>query len=93
MLPLAAPGIIAAAILVFVASWNEFLLASTFAPRSLNVQTVPVAIATFAGSVPYERPIGTITAACVIVTVPMILMVLLFQKRIVAGLTSGAVKG
>ncbi len=93
ILPLAAPGILAAAILVFVYSWNEFLLASTFAPRSLAVQTVPVAISAFTGSVPFERPIGAITAACVIVTVPMILLVLVFQKRIVAGLTAGAVKG
>ncbi|MGH8907867.1 MAG: carbohydrate ABC transporter permease [Egibacteraceae bacterium] len=93
ILPLAAPGVVAAAILVFVSAWNEFLLASTFAPRSLSAQTVPVAIAAFTGSVSYERPIGTITAACVIVTVPMILLVLLFQKRIVAGLTAGAVKG
>lgn len=93
ILPLSAPGVFAAAILVFVSAWNEFLLASTFAPRSLAVQTVPVAIAAFTGSVPFQRPIGTITAACVIVTVPMILLVLLFQKRIVAGLTAGAVKG
>ncbi|MGH3926390.1 MAG: carbohydrate ABC transporter permease [Pseudonocardiaceae bacterium] len=93
ILPLSAPGVFAAAILVFVYAWNEFLLASTFAPRSLAAQTVPVAIAAFTGSVPYQRPIGTITAACVIVTVPMILLVLLFQRRIVAGLTAGAVKG
>lgn len=93
VLPLSAPGMFAAAILVFISSWNEFLLASTFAPRSLAVQTVPVAISAFTGSVPFQRPIGTITAACVIVTVPMILLVLVFQKRIVAGLTAGAVKG
>ena len=93
ILPLAAPGILAAALLVFIASWNEFLLASTVAPRSLAVQTVPVAISTFTGSVPFERPTGAITAACVVVTVPMILLVLLCQKHIVAGLTAGAVKG
>ncbi|MGH8899148.1 MAG: carbohydrate ABC transporter permease [Egibacteraceae bacterium] len=93
ILPLSAPGVFAAAILVFVSAWNEFLLASTFAPRSLAVQTVPVAISAFTGSVPFQRPIGTITAACVIVTVPMILLVLLFQRRIVAGLTAGAIKG
>jgi multiple sugar transport system permease protein len=92
-LPLAAPGVFAAAIIVFVEAWNEFLLASTFAPRDLAAQTVPVAIAAFTGSVPFQRPIGTITAACVIVTVPMIVITLLFQKRIVAGLTAGAVKG
>jgi multiple sugar transport system permease protein len=92
-LPLASPGVFAAAIIVFVEAWNEFLLASTFNPRDLAAQTVPVAIAAFTGSVPFQRPIGTITAACVIVTVPMIVLTLVFQRRIVAGLTAGAVKG
>jgi multiple sugar transport system permease protein len=93
ILPLAAPGVFAAAIITFVAAWNEFLLASTFAPRDKAVQTVTVAIAAFTGSVQFERPIGTITAACVIVTIPMIILTLIFQRRIVAGLTSGGVKG
>jgi multiple sugar transport system permease protein len=92
--PLAAPGVFAAAIIIFVLSWNEFLLASTFAPRNAEVaQTVPVAIAAFTGAVPFQRPIGTITAACVVVTIPMIIVALIFQKRIVAGLTAGSVKG
>jgi multiple sugar transport system permease protein len=93
IMPLAAPGVFAAAILTFVAAWNEFLIASTFAPRDLAVQPVPVAIAAFTGTVQFERPIGTITAACVIVTIPMIVLTLIFQKRIVAGLTAGGVKG
>jgi len=93
ILPLAAPGVFAAAIITFVAAWNEFLLASTFAPRDKAVQTVTVAIAAFTGSVQFERPIGTITAACVIVTIPMIILTLIFQRRIVAGLTTGGVKG
>ena len=93
VLPLAAPGVFAAAIIVFVYAWNEFLLASTFAPRDLVAQTVPVAIAAFTGSVEFQRPIGTITAACVIVTIPMIILTLILQRRIVAGLTAGAVKG
>ncbi len=93
VLPLAAPGVFAAAIIVFVYAWNEFLLASTFAPRDLAAQTVPVAIAAFTGSVEFQRPIGTITAACVIVTIPMIIMTLILQRRITAGLTAGAVKG
>jgi multiple sugar transport system permease protein len=93
IMPLAAPGVFAAAIITFVAAWNEFLLASTFNPRDLAAQTVPVAIAAFTGSVEFQRPIGTITAACVIVTVPMIVLTLIFQKRIVAGLTAGGVKG
>jgi multiple sugar transport system permease protein len=94
VLPLAAPGVFAAAIIIFVSAWNEFLLASTFAPRNPEVaQTVPVAIAAFTGAVPFQRPVGTITAACVLVTVPMIIVALAFQKRIVAGLTAGGVKG
>lgn len=92
-LPLAAPGIFAAAIITFVLSWNEFLLASVFAPRSLAAQTVPVAIAAFTGVDPYQRPIGTITAACVIVIIPMIVLALVFQRRIVSGLTQGGIKG
>ncbi|HEX6876542.1 MAG TPA: carbohydrate ABC transporter permease [Nocardioidaceae bacterium] len=92
--PLAAPGVFAAAIIIFVSAWNEFLLASTFAPRDPTVaQTVPVAIAAFTGAVQFQRPVGTITAACVVVTIPMIIVALLFQKRIVAGLTAGSVKG
>ena len=94
ILPLAAPGVFAAAIIIFVSAWNEFLLASTFAPRNAEVaQTVPVAIAAFTGAVEFQRPIGTITAACVVVTIPMIIVALVFQKRIVAGLTAGSVKG
>lgn len=92
-LPLARPGLVSAAIVVFVFAWNEFLLASAFAPRSLAAQTVPVAIAGFTGSVEFQRPIGTIAAASVIVTLPLVVGVLIFQRRIVAGLASGAVKG
>jgi multiple sugar transport system permease protein len=92
--PLAMPGVFAAAIVIFVLSWNEFLLASTFAPRNPEIaQTVPVAIAGFTGAVEFQRPIGTITAACVVVTIPMIIAALIFQKRIVSGLTAGSVKG
>jgi multiple sugar transport system permease protein len=94
MLPLATPGIVSAAIITFVTAWNEFLLASTFAPRNAEVaQTMPVAIAAFTGAIEYQRPIGTLTAASIVVTIPMILFALLMQRRIVAGLTAGAVKG
>ncbi len=94
ILPLAIPGVVSAMILTFVTAWNEYLLASTFAPRNPEIaQTVPVAIATFTGAVEYQRPIGTITAASVLVTIPMIILALLLQRRIVAGLTAGAVKG
>ncbi|MGH8792213.1 MAG: carbohydrate ABC transporter permease [Stackebrandtia sp.] len=92
--PLATPGVFAAAIIIFVLSWNEFLLASTFAPRNPEVaQTVPVAIASFTGASQYDVPLGTLTAASVIVTVPMIIIALIFQKRIISGLTAGGVKG
>jgi multiple sugar transport system permease protein len=93
VLPLAAPGVFAAAIIVFVEAWNEFLLASTFCARDLICQPVPVAIAAFTGEVEFQVPVGSITAACVIVTIPMIVLTLLFQRRIVAGLTAGGVKG
>ena len=90
--PLAAPGVGAAAILTFVYATNEFLLAFSFAPRDLNVQTVPVFVGTFE-RVGYENPIGQIMAASVLVSVPLIIFALVLQRRIVAGLTSGAVKG
>ena len=90
--PLAAPGVGAAAILTFVYATNEFLLAFSFAPRDLNVQTVPVFIGTFE-RVGYENPIGQIMAASVLVSAPLIAFALILQKRIVSGLTSGAVKG
>ncbi|MFI6577505.1 carbohydrate ABC transporter permease [Nocardiopsis sp. NPDC050513] len=90
--PLAAPGVGAAAILTFVYATNEFLLAFSFAPNDLNVQTVPVFVGTFE-RVGYENPIGQIMAASVLVSIPLILFALVLQRRIVAGLTSGAVKG
>ncbi|MCF6411089.1 carbohydrate ABC transporter permease [Pseudalkalibacillus salsuginis] len=89
ILPLAVPGIFTTAILVFIAAWNEFLFALV-----LNTQeaykTVPVGIAMFQGQ--FTIPWGEISAATVVVTVPLVIMVLLFQRRIVSGLTSGAVK-
>jgi multiple sugar transport system permease protein len=92
VVPLAAPGLATAGILTFIAAWNEFLLAITLTSSS-SARTVPAAIAFFTGSVQFEQPLGTISAASVTISIPLILMVLLFQKRIVAGLTAGAVKG
>ncbi len=92
ILPLAAPGTFTAAILVFMFAWNDFLFAVSLTSTS-NARTVPAAIAFFTGSSLFELPTGAIAAASVVVTLPVILMVLLFQRRIVAGLTSGAVKG
>jgi multiple sugar transport system permease protein len=90
--PLAAPGVITAAILVFMFAWNDFLFAISLTSTN-NARTVPAAIAFFTGSSRFQQPTGSIAAASVVVTVPIILVVLLFQRRIVAGLTSGAVKG
>ena len=92
VLPLAAPGMATAAILTFIFAWNEFLLAITLTSSS-TARTVPASIAFFTGSTQFEQPLGTIAAASVVISIPLILLVLFFQKRIVAGLTSGAVKG
>jgi len=92
ILPLAAPGTFTAAILVFIFCWNEFLFAITLT-SSNNARTVPAALAFFTGESQFTAPTGNIAAAGVIVTVPIILFVLFFQRRIVTGLTAGAVKG
>ena len=92
IVPLAAPGLATTAILAFIAAWNEFLLASTLT-SSVEARTTPVAISQFTGSSQFEVPLGTQSAASVVITIPLVLLVLLFQKRIVAGLTAGAVKG
>jgi multiple sugar transport system permease protein len=92
VIPLAAPGMATAGILTFIFAWNEFLLAITLTSSS-QARTVPAAIAFFTGSTQFEQPLGTIAAASVTISIPLILLVLFFQKRIVAGLTAGAVKG
>jgi multiple sugar transport system permease protein len=92
VVPLAAPGLATTAILTFITAWNEFLLAFTLT-SSTNARTVPVAIQQFSGSTQFEVPLGTQSAAAVVISIPLIVLVLLFQKRIVAGLTAGAVKG
>lgn len=89
-LPLSAPGIVTTAILVFIFSWNEFLFALTFTSTAVS-RTIPVAIALFPGI--HEVPWGDIAAASVVVTIPLIIFVLAFQRRIIEGLTAGAVKG
>jgi multiple sugar transport system permease protein len=91
ILPLAAPGVFTTAIIVFIGAWNEFLLALTFL-QDANMQTATVAISKFTGAVAFDTPYGTIMAAGVIVTVPLLIAVLIFQRRIVAGLTAGGVK-
>ena len=91
-LPLMAPAMVTTGLLSFVVAWNEFLFALTFTLTD-EQRLVPVAIALMSGSSGYELPWGAIMAASVIVTVPVIALVLVFQHRIVAGLTAGAVKG
>ena len=92
IVPLAAPGVFTSAIIVFIAAWNEFLIAFTMT-QTLASQPVTVAIAKFTGASKFEQPFGTIMAAGVLVTIPLVILVLLFQRRIVAGLTAGGVKG
>lgn len=92
LVPLAAPAMVTTGLLAFIQAWNEFLFALTFTVND-QARTVPVAIAYFSGATQYEIPWGEIMAASVIVTLPLILLVLIFQRRIVEGLTAGAVKG
>ncbi len=90
MVPLAAPGVFTAAILVFIYAWNEFFFALLIMTQQ-KYQTLPVGIALFQGQ--YTLPWGEIAAASTVATVPLVLLVLLFQRRIVSGLSAGAVKG
>ncbi|GGJ02853.1 carbohydrate ABC transporter permease [Neoroseomonas lacus] len=91
-LPLMGPALATTGLLAFIAAWNEFLFALTFTLTD-EMRTVPVAIALISGSSAFELPWGRIMAASVIVTVPLLVLVLVFQRRIVAGLMAGAVKG
>ena len=90
--PLAAPGMVTTSILVFLFCWNEFLLAISLTSTTAS-RTAPASIAYFAGSSQFTVPTGPIAAAAVVITIPIIIFVVFFQRRIVAGLTSGAVKG
>ncbi|MBS4727350.1 carbohydrate ABC transporter permease [Mycobacterium sp. SM1] len=90
--PLAAPGIVTAAVLVFIFAWNDLLLALSLTATRASI-TAPVAIVNFPGSSQFEEPTGSIAAGAIVITVPIIVFVLIFHRRIVAGLTSGAVKG
>jgi multiple sugar transport system permease protein len=92
IVPLAAPGVFTTAILTFFFCWNEFLLAASLTSTD-RARTVPAALSFFTGSSQFQSPVTAIMAASVVVTIPVVLIVLAFQRRIVAGLTSGAVKG
>jgi trehalose/maltose transport system permease protein len=91
-LPLMVPAMVATGLLAFMVAWNEFLFALTFTLTD-EMRTVPVAIALITGASQYELPWGKIMAASVIVTTPLVILVLIFQRRIVSGLMAGAIKG
>ena len=92
IVPLAAPGVFTAAILTFFFAWNEFVLAISLT-STIRSRTVPAQMSFFVGPDPFNPPYSQLATASVIVTIPVIIIVLLFQRKIVAGLTSGAVKG
>ena len=92
IVPLAAPGMFTAAILAFIFAWNDFLFAISLTSTD-RARTVPAAIAFFQGASQFQQPTGQIAAAAVVITIPVVVAVLVFQRRIVSGLTSGAVKG
>ncbi|MEM7302319.1 MAG: carbohydrate ABC transporter permease [Pseudomonadota bacterium] len=91
-LPLMWPALVTTGLLAFIAAWNEFLFALTFVSNN-DTRTVPVAIALISGASSQEIPWGPIMAASVVVTVPLVILVLIFQRRIISGLTAGGVKG
>ncbi len=93
LLPLTAPALVTTGLLAFVQSWNEYLFALNFTATNPSAQTVPVAIAQFSGQFSEQEPIAEIMAAAMVVTIPLVALVLIFQNRIVEGLTAGAVKG
>ena len=93
LLPLTAPALVTTGLLAFINAWNEYLFALTFTSVEPSARTVPVAIALFSGQIARQEPFGEIMAAAVIVTLPLIGLVLVFQRKIIAGLTAGSVKG
>jgi multiple sugar transport system permease protein len=92
IVPLAAPGVFTAAILTFFFAWNDFVFGISLTSTT-RARPVPAALAFFSGESLFQQPTAAISAAAVVVTVPIVVLVLVFQRRIVAGLTSGAVKG
>lgn len=92
LMPLTTPALVTTGILAFIAAWNEFIFALTFITRE-SMKTIPVAVAQISGTAVFEIPYGALAAATVVGTLPLVLLVLIFQRRIVQGLTAGAVKG
>jgi trehalose/maltose transport system permease protein len=93
LLPLTMPALVTTGLLAFIAAWNEYLFALTFTSVEPQARTVPVVIALFTGQIARQEPFGEIMAAGILVSIPLVILVLIFQQRIVAGLTAGAVKG
>jgi trehalose/maltose transport system permease protein len=93
LLPLTAPALVTTGLLAFIQAWNEYLFALTFTSFEPTARTVPVVIALFSGEIAYQQPFGEIMAAAVLVTIPLLVLVFIFQRKIVEGLTAGAVKG
>ena len=93
LLPLTAPALVTTGLLAFIAAWNEYLFALTFTSIEPEARTVPVAIALFTGEIARQEPFGEIMAAGILVSIPLVILVLIFQQRIISGLTAGAVKG
>ena len=92
LLPLTAPALVTTGLLAFVRAWNEYLFALTFTAIDRSSRTIPVAISLFSGESAFQEPFGEIMAAAIVVTIPLVVLVFIFQRRIVAGLTAGAVK-
>lgn len=93
LLPLTLPALVTTGLLAFINAWNEYLFALTFTTIEPTARTVPVVIALFTGTISRQDPYGEIMAAAVVVTIPLLILVMVFQNRIMAGLTAGAVKG
>lgn len=93
LLPLTLPALVTTGLLAFINAWNEYLFALTFTTIEPNARTVPVVMALFTGQISRQEPFGEIMAAAILVTIPLLILVLIFQQKIVEGLTAGAVKG
>jgi trehalose/maltose transport system permease protein len=93
LLPLTAPALVTTGLLAFIAAWNEYLFALTFTSIEPEARTIPVVIALFTGEIARQQPFGEIMAAGILASIPLVILVLIFQQRIVSGLTAGAVKG
>ena len=92
-MPLTAPALVTTGLLAFIGAWNEYLFALTFTLQEPNSRTVPVATANISGRFAMQEPVGEIMAGALLITIPLLILVIVFQNRIVGGLTAGAVKG